>query len=61
MEGPQLTAAEGHLDAVERALVRLDDGTYGACATCHAPLGDAALAADPTASVCAEHRVEPAT
>ena len=61
VEGPQLTVAEDHLDAVDLALARLDDGTYGTCAACRAPVGDAVLAADPTASVCAGHGFEPAT
>ncbi len=40
------------LDEVERALSRLDDGTYGRCAACGAPIGDARLAEEPTALHC---------
>ncbi len=41
------------LDAVESALDRLDDGTYGTCATCGQPIDDARLRADATALECA--------
>ena len=50
-----LAAAEAELDAVERALERLDDGTYGSCEVCASALDDARLAADPTARCCAAH------
>ena len=39
-----LAAAEAELDAVEHALERLDDGTYGSCEVCRDPLDDARLA-----------------
>lgn len=55
MESAELDVAEAHLDAVERSMERLDEGTYGTCTTCGAPLGDVALAADPTAASCAAH------
>ncbi len=38
---------EERLDDVERALTRLDDGTYGQCETCGAPIADALIEADP--------------
>jgi hypothetical protein len=41
------------LDEVEAALARLDDGTYGACAACRAPIDDARLAGEPTLRTCA--------
>lgn len=52
------TALEGlvaELDAVERALARLDEGTYGTCEACGAEIADDALAVAPAAARCAEH------
>ncbi len=43
------------LDDVERALAKLDDGTYGSCDVCSQPIGDARLEAMPTARFCIEH------
>ena len=40
------------LAAVERALGRLDDGTWGRCARCGRPIGDERLAALPWAAHC---------
>ena len=50
-----LAAAEAELDAVEHALKRLDDGSYGSCEVCGSALDDARLAADPTARHCSAH------
>ena len=50
-----LGAAEAELDAVEHALERLDDGSYGSCEVCRDALDDARLASDPTARCCAAH------
>lgn len=50
-----LRSAEARLDAVDQALVRLDEGTYGTCATCGEPIGDDRLDGDPTARRCARH------
>ena len=50
-----LAAAEAELDAVEHALERLDDGSYGSCEVCGTPLDDAQLAGDPTARFCSAH------
>jgi len=44
------------LEAVDAALGRLDDGTYGACAVCGRALDRAGPEADPLATRCAEHR-----
>jgi hypothetical protein len=41
------------LDEVERALARLDDGTYGRCETCGTLIDDEVLAADPVIRHCA--------
>ena len=45
-------AVDGLLDEVELALARLDDGTYGHCATCGSPIADAELAEDPLMREC---------
>lgn len=50
-----LQSAEEALDAVDRALVHLDEGTYGACATCGEAIEDVRLGTDPTAQHCARH------
>lgn len=43
------------LDEVERALRKLDDGTYGRCETCHEPIADARLEAMPATRFCISH------
>ena len=43
------------LDAVERALTRLREGTYRTCSTCAAPLDPEALGADPLLEHCSAH------
>jgi DnaK suppressor protein len=40
------------LSQVERALQRLDDGTYGVCESCGNPIGKARLQAFPRATLC---------
>jgi hypothetical protein len=50
-----LAEAERVLDDVERALTRLDDGSYGTCEVCGAPIGDQVLGATPTARTCESH------
>jgi DnaK suppressor protein len=50
-----LRRLQGELADVDRALERLDDGTYGTCEACGAPLGDDVLAEAPAARTCAEH------
>ena len=44
-----------HLNAVEAALRRLDDGTYGRCVRCGGTIADERLAEAPEAAECAEH------
>jgi len=39
-----LARVEADLVGVERAMARLDDGTYDSCEVCGAPIGDARLA-----------------
>jgi RNA polymerase-binding transcription factor DksA len=43
------------LDDVERALVKLDEGTYGRCETCDQPIAAARLEAMPASRYCVEH------
>ena len=43
------------LDAVDDALGRLEQGTYGTCERCGARLGDELLGSDPLAARCGEH------
>ena len=43
------------LDEVERALAKLDDGTYGKCETCGEPITPARLEAMPAARFCIQH------
>jgi RNA polymerase-binding transcription factor DksA len=45
-------AVDGLLDEVERALARLDDGTYGRCETCGSPIDDTDLAVQPLVRQC---------
>jgi RNA polymerase-binding transcription factor DksA len=41
---------------VERALERLDDGTYGTCEACGVALPDERLDVAPAARFCTEHQ-----
>jgi RNA polymerase-binding transcription factor DksA len=43
------------LDEVDRALERLDGGTYGNCEVCGKPIGAARLEAMPATRFCIEH------
>lgn len=43
------------LSEVDRALAKLDDGTYGRCEACGAEIAPARLEAMPTARYCIEH------
>lgn len=51
----KLAQVESELADVERALVRLDEGTYGTCEACGAVIDDERLAAEPGTAFCAEH------
>lgn len=50
-----LATVESELAAVDAALGRLDDGTYGTCRSCGESIDDERLAADPAADTCAAH------
>jgi RNA polymerase-binding protein DksA len=44
--------AQQSLVQIERALARLDDGTYGICERCGGPVGEERLRARPWATLC---------
>jgi RNA polymerase-binding transcription factor len=46
--------AQDLLDQGERALARIDAGTYGVCESCGKPIGKARLLAFPRATLCVE-------
>ena len=46
---------DAKLGNVERALEKLDEGTYGSCDVCGDPIGDERLGAIPWAVLCVEH------
>ena len=46
---------QSELDEVERALAKLDDGTYGKCETCGEAISEARLEAMPAARFCINH------
>ena len=43
------------LREVERALAKLDDGSYGQCEVCNEPISEARLEAMPAANTCINH------
>jgi RNA polymerase-binding transcription factor DksA len=54
-------SAQASLIDVERALKRLEDGTYGMCAACGKPIPDGRLEAKPEAEYDVEHQPSAAT
>ena len=50
-----LDSIEERLADVERALARLDEGTYGTCEVCGATIDDTVLADAPATRFCPEH------
>jgi RNA polymerase-binding transcription factor DksA len=50
-----LSEAEAMLDEVDAALIRLADGSYGACRICGERIADDRLAGLPTAGTCGQH------
>jgi RNA polymerase-binding protein DksA len=49
------THLEGMLKEVDRAIGRIEKGTYGMCEKCGKPIGDARLQAMPWVTLCIEH------
>lgn len=47
-----LAGGRQQLEEIDRALQRLDAGTYGVCTGCGGPIGDARLMARPAATLC---------
>ena len=43
------------LDDIEKALQRMDEGTYGSCEVCGKEIGDARLEVMPATRVCIDH------
>lgn len=43
------------LDDIEKALQRMDEGTYGTCEVCGEPIGAARLEVVPSTSLCIQH------
>jgi DnaK suppressor protein len=56
MDYALLEQVRSDLDDVDRALRRLDEGTYGRCEACGEPIGEDRLAALPAARYCVEHQ-----
>lgn len=50
--GALLEQARVHLDDIDDALRRIDDGHYGVCEICREPIGSERLAARPVARTC---------
>ena len=46
--------AHGILEAIDAALVRIDDGRFGICQSCGRPIGQERLEARPYATLCIE-------
>jgi DnaK suppressor protein len=50
--------SEKVLAAIDAALGRIEDGTYGTCVRCGRPIGEERLEAKPYAALCIEHQRE---
>ena len=48
------SAAAHRLAEIDRALARVDAGTYAICTRCHSPIGEARLEARPATEFCIE-------
>ena len=53
--GTELERVSRDLGAIEDAMRRLDDGTYGRCGRCGREIPEEQLSGDPLATACAEH------
>jgi RNA polymerase-binding transcription factor DksA len=53
-----LDSVEGELADIERALQRLDDGSYGTCEACGKPIDDARLEAMPATRFCVDDQAK---
>ena len=52
LQSALLAQAQQHLEHIEAALRRLDEGTYGICAVCGGPINPERLRALPYATTC---------
>lgn len=52
MVGSFAATSRQHLNEIDRALARLDDGSYGICVACARPIAEGRLEARPTATTC---------
>ncbi len=50
-----IRAAREHVDSIDMAIARLEDGSYGTCEVCLQPIPAARLEARPTARTCIQH------
>jgi DnaK suppressor protein len=55
-EAALLDQVNADLGAVDEALRRLDDGTYGSCLVCGAQLDASRLEEDPLLALCPHHQ-----
>ena len=53
-----LDQVDADLAAVDRALERLSNGTYGRCEACGEPIGDPRLEVVPAARFCVDHQAD---
>ena len=55
---PQLYAWKSakFIKTIEAALERVENGTYGLCIVCGAPIGEGRLKVVPTAKTCIDHK-----
>lgn len=56
-----VTELSGQRDAIDAALGRIGNGTYGFCSICHDMIDTDRLAILPTATLCLRHEKEKAT
>src|ERR1700758_4531691 len=56
---PQKAGLAGLLREVDSALERMDKGSYGLCETCHDPVEEDRLLADPLVRYCLDHLTPP--
>jgi len=53
-----IESVQASLEDIDRALRRVDAGSYGACEVCDKPIGKDRLDAVPAARFCVEHQAE---
>ena len=52
IEAKIVESEERLLEKINHALVRIEEGTYGICESCEAPIAEARLEAKPSVSLC---------